>query len=260
MSHWAMVAAGYGAVLAVSALVRPIPRRVVAASACLAYLLLALAAGTLRQNLWVGLAAPGALLLSGYWLSGLLFHAPQARLEQWLLKSDTRLFHALALDDGLQRAPRWLLELLEASYASIAPVIAVGAIASAMAGPEPLERFWTLVLGAELACYVWLPWIRTRPPRALEPPGTIARRSPWMRRLNAAVLDSGSVQANTLPSGHVAGAVAAALALLPVSPTLAGLGMIIAAAIALAATAGRYHYGVDCVAGALVAVLAWSLV
>ena len=259
MSHWAIVAAVYGAVLAASALVRPVPRRFLTASACLAYLLLALGADSMRQSIGVGLVAPPMLLLGGYWLSGLLFHAPQRRLEQWLLQSDRTLFRAVSLDAAMQRAPQWTLELLEASYASIYLVMAVGAIAAAIAGLEALERFWTLVLCAELACYGWLPWIRTRPPRTLEPPGVVARRSPRLRRLNGLVLDAGSVQANTLPSGHVAGAMAAALALLPVSVPLAIVGLIVAAAIAFAATAGRYHYAVDCVAGALVAVLAWSV-
>jgi hypothetical protein len=259
MSPWAMVATGYGAVLAGSALVLPVPHRFLTASACIAYLLLALGAGTMRENIWVGLAAPAALLLGGYWLSGLLFHAPQSRLERWLLESDRAVFRAISLDSALQRAPLWTLELLEASYASISLLIAVGAITAGIAGLRALEHFWTLVLAAELACYVWLPWLRSRPPRALEPPGVMARRSPRLRRLNGVVLDAGSVQANTLPSGHVAGAVAAALGLLPVSVALAVVVLVVAAAIAFAATAGRYHYAVDCAAGALVAVLAWSV-
>ena len=40
---------------------------------------------------------------------------------------------------------------------------------------------------------------------------------------------------------------------------LAVVVLVVASAIAFAATAGRYHYAVDCAAGALVAVLAWSV-
>jgi PAP2 superfamily protein len=259
MSAWAIVAAVYGGALAAAALVRPLRRRLVTISACLAYVLLALGAGTIRQSLWFGLIAPAALLLSGYWLSGLFFHAPQRWLETRLLEFDRRLFGAASVDAMLQRAPHWTLELLEGAYASISLVIAAGAIAVGIASSEALEHFWTVVLAAELSCYVWLPWLRTRPPRALEAPGVIAQRRPFLRLLNAAVLDRGSVHANTLPSGHVAGAVAAALGVLPVSRGLAGIMLIVAAAIALAATAGRYHYAVDCAAGVLVAVLVWSL-
>ena len=74
-----------------------------------------------------------------------------------------------------------------------------------------------------------------------------------LRRLNARILDKASVQANTLPSGHVAGAVAAALALMALSVTIGWTVMLVAVAIGVAAIVGRYHYAVDCVAGAVVA-------
>ena len=260
MSPWAIVAAAYGAVLLGAAMLLPIPRRFVTVWACVAYLLLALGAGAMPRTMWVSLALPAALLLGGYWLSGFFFHAPQQWLEMRLLALDRRVFRATALDSVLERAPRWALEVLEGSYAAISVVIAGGAIVAALKGLPALEYFWTLVLAAELGCYIWLPWLRSRPPRALEAPGVIARRGPTLRKLNAVVLDRGSVHANTLPSGHVAGAVAAALGALPVNEAVA-LGLLTAAAaIAVAATAGRYHYAVDCAAGALVAVFVWSLV
>jgi hypothetical protein len=80
-----------------------------------------------------------------------------------------------------------------------------------------------------------------------------------MRKLNTTILHHASVQANTLPSGHVSGAVAAALGVMAVDP-VAGWGLMgVAGLIAIAAIAGRYHYVVDCVAGAVVAATFWSL-
>jgi membrane-associated phospholipid phosphatase len=73
-----------------------------------------------------------------------------------------------------------------------------------------------------------------------------------LRRINESVLDRASVQANTLPSGHVAGAVATALGVWPVSATAGAILLVVAAMIAVAAIAGRYHYVVDCVSGAVV--------
>jgi hypothetical protein len=258
MPHWALVAVVYGLVLTAAALILPIRKRLLTASACLAYVLLAAGAGTVPSSLWLTLTIPAALLLGGYWLSGLFFQRPQGWLEAWLLRCDRSLFRLTSLDDFLNGAPLVLLELLEASYAAVYVVIAAGAIAAASAGTPLLDHYWTLVLTAELACYVWLPVLRSRPPRAVETPGVMARRGPRLRRWNGAVLNRASVQANTLPSGHVAGAVAAALGVLPVSGLLAGVLLVAAGAIALAAVAGRYHYAVDCAAGALVAVLAWS--
>jgi membrane-associated phospholipid phosphatase len=82
---------------------------------------------------------------------------------------------------------------------------------------------------------------------------------PYFRRLNTAILNNASIQANTLPSGHVSGAVAAALGVMPVAPAVGLWLMAIAGLIAVAAIAGRYHYAVDCVAGLAVSLVVWSL-
>ena len=119
MALWAIVAATYGLMLLLTALVQPIGRRPIAAVACLAYSLVALGFGTLVSSIWVQLFVPGALLLTGYWLSGFFFRAPQPWLERFLLQSDRAIFRAARVDSLLRRAPRWVLEVLEASYASM---------------------------------------------------------------------------------------------------------------------------------------------
>jgi membrane-associated phospholipid phosphatase len=85
-------------------------------------------------------------------------------------------------------------------------------------------------------------------------------RAPALRRFNLAILDRASVQACTIPSGHVAGAVAAALAVMPVSITASVVFLFLSVLIAASATAGRYHYAIDCVLGAVVAVIAFSVI
>ena len=259
MSVWGAVAGVYGLVLAAAAISLPIARRPIAAVACLGYALIAFGAGTLVSWFWIQLLVPGALLLGGYWLSGFFFRAPQAWLEGWLLDTDARVFRALGIDKALRHAPMWVLETLEASYAADYVVVGAGAIIAAFAGLEAVSYYWTLVLAAELACYAALPWLRSRPPRALEGPGIVAERAPRLRRLNVAILDRASVQANTLPSGHVAGAVAAALAVWPVDATAGAALMVLAVLIATAAAVCRYHYVIDCVTGAAVAVVAWVI-
>jgi membrane-associated phospholipid phosphatase len=81
-----------------------------------------------------------------------------------------------------------------------------------------------------------------------------------LRRLNLAVLSRGSIQVNTVPSGHAAGAVATALAVGSVMPVAGAVFLGLAALIVLATVLGRYHYVVDSVLGVLVALAAWSLV
>jgi hypothetical protein len=257
MTGWSLAAAAYGGVLTAAALAIPVGRRPVVLAASAAYVLVALATGTLAGWLWVDLAVPGILLVTGYWLSGFFFRDPQPWLERWLLASDAWVFRALRVDAWLGRAPRWVLELVEIVYALDYVVIGGGAIAALGAGRDRLAHYWSLVLAAELACYVALPWLRSRPPRALEPAGVVARRAPAARRLNDWILDRASVQANTVPSGHVAGAAAAALALLSVDTAAGVLLLVVAVAIAAAAVAGRYHYVVDCAAGVAVALAAW---
>ena len=259
MAGWGIVAGVYGLALAISALAQPIHRRAIALVACIAYALIAVGAGTLVSWLWVQLLVPGALLLGGYWLSGFFFRDPQPWLERFLRESDAAVFRTLGLSNALARAPRWTLDLLEASYAADYVVVGVGAIVAAIAGLEAVSRYWTLVLVSELACYVALPWLRSRPPRILEGPGIIEQRAPRLRRLNLAILNRASVHANTLPSGHVAGAVAAALAIWPLNATAGAILLVVAVLIAIAAAVCRYHYVIDCVTGAVIALVAWTI-
>jgi membrane-associated phospholipid phosphatase len=252
VAPWALAAAAYGALLTGAALTQPIHRRALAAAAAAAFALLALAAGTRPDSFSTQLLAPGALLLAGYWLSGLYFRDPQPWLESWLLRVDRH----LGADTIRARLPRAVNEMLELAYAGAYLLVAGGALYAATAGLEAVEHYWTLVLTSELASFAPLPWLRSRPPRTLEaaPPVSVA-----LRRLNLAITNNASIQANTLPSGHVAGAVAAALGVMAFDPLAGAWLMVLAVVIALAAVAGRYHYVVDCVAGAVVAAGVWLL-
>jgi membrane-associated phospholipid phosphatase len=259
VADWGWIAGGYGVLLALTAIALPgVAKRAVVVATSAAYALIGLGLETVG-GFWVNLVAPGALLLGGYWLSGFFFRSPQAWLERWLIRTDEQFFAAVGVNRLLQRAPKWLLEMLEASYTADYIVVGAGAIVSAPLGVDAVSRYWTLVLAAELACYAALPFLRSRPPRALEAPGVIERRRPAMRRFNVAILDRASVQANTIPSGHVAGAVAAALAVMPISAEAGWLFLVMSLLIAASAVAGRYHYAVDCVLGALVAVVVSAL-
>jgi hypothetical protein len=257
MADWGLVAGGYGVLLTLTAIgLRRLPRRPLALAGAAAYALVAVGLATL-PSFWIHFVAPGLLLLAGYWLSGFFIGPPQPWLERWLARTDEQFFAALNVERWLAKAPKWTLEVLEASYTADYIVVAAGAFVSAPLGVDAVSRYWTIVLAAELSCYAALPFLRSRPPRALEAPGTMARRALRMRRLNVAILDRASVQANTIPSGHVAGAVAAAFAVMPFSATASLVFLLMSALIAASATAGRYHYAVDCALGALVAVIAF---
>src|SRR5947207_1953334 len=104
--------------------------------------------------------------------------------------------------------------------------------------------------------YGLLPWLPTRPPRAVELPETAARSA--IRALNVKILDRASVQLNTFPSGHTAASIAIALAVgshLPLAGAVLG---IVAVSIAAASVIGRYHYAADAIVGAGLAIAAFA--
>jgi membrane-associated phospholipid phosphatase len=78
-----------------------------------------------------------------------------------------------------------------------------------------------------------------------------------VRAFNLWILRRGSIQANTLPSAHVAITAACALSLLWLGSVWAGVVfLVIALSIAAGAVSGRYHYALDAILGVVVACIA----
>ena len=253
MTQWQLSSAIFlGYLGLVAALPRGLPRRNrvrILAGIALGIAVLALSIRLPAEgvaNIWV---LPPALLLLGYWTSGRLFVAPMARAERVLARID----HALGIDALAGRAPRPVAEFLEFAYAGIYPLIPI-ALYLALRDGVSADRFWTTILLTDYVCFGMLPWFQTRPPRSA---GFEARwRSRW-RAVNLRMLDTGSVQVNTFPSGHAAEALAAALLVSGSHPIIAGWMFFNAAAISAGAVFGRYHYAADAVAGWAVAVVVY---
>lgn len=192
---------------------------------------------------------PPLLLLIGYWSSGRLFVAARPAHEAALIWLDDRLdVRAVA-----RNLPRAVVETLEAAYAGVYLLIPVAlAIRLAwFAAPAP-DEFWTVALVTDYICFGVLPWIQTRPPRALEP------GDPWsssLRRFNLRLLGATSIQVNTFPSGHAAEALVAALMVVGGPPPIVVLMFLAAVAVSAGAVLGRYHYLVDALAGWVVALV-----
>jgi membrane-associated phospholipid phosphatase len=199
---------------------------------------------------------PSLVLLSGYWLSGLLFVRPDVRLERWLLSVDDRLLIRTGVLDAYRRSPRGVQDFFELSYLLVYLAVPAGATILVLLGhSEHVDTFWTVVLLAEFVCYGMLPWLPTRPPRVLEGART---RIDGVRRLNLLIANRASIQVNTLPSGHAAGAFATALAVMSIAPAAGLVWLLLALSISIATVAGRYHYVADTVLGALVAIAVWA--
>lgn len=257
---------------------------------CFAYLIALAAArpalGHVRRRIWVtglaiiavalpaqatrGLSAwmpgpaaavlPAALLLAAYRTSGLFFERPQIALEQRLFAIDDRWLEATGILPTYRSAPALARNYFELMYLLTYAVAPAGAVVLERAGQTAsLDRFWTAVLGAGFASYATLPWIQTRPPRVLRPEPEDASPGAGcvMRRINRLVLDRASIQVNTVPSGHAAVALATALSVQAV-PVAGPAFLIVAISIAVATVLGRYHYMVDTLLGAAVALIAWQ--
>lgn len=258
------IVCGFFAYLIVLACVRPLPpgsrRRVLLVSlVCIA---LAVMLSQLRPSPslrilreWV----PTVYLLQGYWLCGLFFRRPMLGVERRLLAFDTWLIERAGLRRLARRAPRIVASWFEMAYLLAYPFVPVGfGLFLALGQRERVDAFWTAALAAAFACYGLLPWIQTRPPRALATQGPLMMPHLALRRLNGAVLQRMSVQVNTCPSGHAATASAVALAVASAGAPAASVAFLgVAASIVVATVLGRYHYAIDSVLGLAIGIGAW---
>lgn len=254
-SEW--VAFAYFLYLAAAAIVvraRRSKRAAVSAAA------LACAAGV-----WAGVRLPRAIrdwlpaldILAAYYVTGGLFVAPSARLEQWLVGWDRRL-----LGDPTRRFadwPRVIIGLLEIAYMGCFLLVPGGfAVLAAGGHAADANRYWTTVVAAEVAAFAPLSVFQTRPPWVMERKPVLA--DPAVHRMAVGMVERVSIRVNTFPSGHAAGSLAVALAVVTAMPLAGVVLMLLAIFIAAACVVGRYHYVVDVIAGALLAVAIWGAV
>ena len=179
----------------------------------------------------------------------MLFVAPRSEQESALRWLDDR----LAIQDVSRRTPRILVETFEAAYAGVYLLIPLALLAPPPATRQhrSADRFWSIVLITDFICFGVLPWVQTRPPRALE------LGEPWkssLRAFNLRVLGATSIQVNTFPSGHAAEGLVAFLLVLAAPPWIVVPVLLAAMAVSAGAVLGRYHYLADAVAGWVVAL------
>jgi membrane-associated phospholipid phosphatase len=203
---------------------------------------------------------PSLVLLGGYWLSGLLFIRPDLRIERWLQQVDERVLMRPGVLGWYHGAPRAVREYFELSYLLVYVAVPAGATTLVATGRvDRVDWFWTVVLLAEFVCYGMLPWLQTRPPRVHESDDGNTTQA-GVRRLNLHLVNRASIQVNTIPSGHAAGAFATAFAVGSVVPRAGIAFLLLALSISVATVLGRYHYVVDTVLGALVAITVWWVI
>lgn len=199
---------------------------------------------------------PAPLMLLAYWQAGQYFVAPDAKLQARLEEFDRRWLGALV-------ARPWrggLGQYLEFAYLFCYPVVPLALAALYATGhAASVNEFWRIVLPASYFCYAMVPFFQTLPPRVREEAHSFGVAPGRLRGLNLGILRRASIHANTFPSAHVAASLAAALAVLRHLPGAGIVFLWIAASIAAGAVLRRYHFALDIVAGALVALVSLAL-
>ena len=254
MSRPEWIALLFFAHVAIAALVRrrmPLVRRLTAgigAAAAAAATVAVSRSGTAALRDW----APVGYILAAYYLSGRTFFSPMPRVESWLAAIDRRLLG----DPPLFTAwPRTVIRVLDSAYIGCFLLVPAGLLLLETGGHgDRAEYYWTLVTGAELGAFAALPYLQTRPPWVLE---HLARQD--TRRASVLFMRHITTGANTLPSGHAAGSLAVALAVLDTLPVEGAILLALALAIGVAAVVTRAHFAVDIVSGGALAVVVWWL-
>jgi hypothetical protein len=201
--------------------------------------------------------APFLYVSVAYYLTGHLFIAPSERLEAWLLKWDHRWLGDPAT--RFARWPWWLVAWLDIIYMLCAPLLPAGFLLLALTGhSSQANRYWTMVLAADLGAFAPLSVFQTRPPWQIERPAVLAASR--VHRLSSYLVKNASTGVNTFPSGHVAVTLAVAFGVMSTLPIAGVVLFVCACSISVACVAGRYHYTVDVLAGAALGLGVCALV
>lgn len=262
-SEW--IQASFAAILAIAAWMAPLEARrrsaitllaicalVVVALARLSAFVLAPVPDSILRD-WL----PVPLLLVPYWQTGQFFVTPNEKIQAWLLKTDLWLLSFVSRSGwSFGRNTRLTLEW---AYMLCYPLVPLGLAALYIGGlRRNADTFWFLVLVPTYLCYAITPFVPALPPRSLNqdrmtPPSSKSRIfSLW-------ILKHGSIQAISFPSAHVASALSISFVLLHYLPIAGGIFLAITFWISLAAVVGRYHYAIDVVLGAMMALAIYMM-
>lgn len=264
ISEWIQI--GFATTLAVVAWILPLTIRrrvVIAVLAVFAILAVALArysAYILTQDQvsilrdWL----PVVLMLVPYWQTGQMFMGPNEKIQSQLLQMDRSL--ANLLPQILRMSGRYARQSMEWAYMFCYPLVPLGLAVLYAAGlRQYTDTYWFIVLVPTYLCYAITPFVPALPPRSIGRQDVVIAAPNKGRVMNLWILKYGSIQAISFPSAHVASALAVALVLLHFLPIAGVIFLVIAFWIAVAAVAGRYHYALDVLLGAVLTLIVYGM-
>lgn len=189
-------------------------------------------------------------------------HPSRAFEETWVVW-DRWLLDQMGLRSAIEALGPVLPVWLELSYTLVyaMPPIAL-AILYACQRPRRTDTLLFPFTLAVLFTYALYPYFPSDPPWTVFPGADLPSYDTWPRQFNAAMLKSQGIRTSVFPSGHVAGSLTLALAMMRALPEKKWPGrllLVLALSIALATVYGRYHYAVDAVAGAAISLAAMAV-
>ena len=198
---------------------------------------------------------PAVLMPLAYWQTGAFSPERKRELEHRLQQFDRKLFSLWNRSRSGRRWHRFLNACLELAYSLCYALIPAGLAVLYWSGQKrQADWYWAVVVPPTYLCYLVTAFVHVLPPRFLEAGQEQSAGVSAFRRFNLWMLQNTSIKFATVPSAHVASTLAASLALLWLAPAAGVIFLALSAGIAIGAVTGRYHYLVDVLLGALLAI------
>lgn len=202
---------------------------------------------------------PALLLPMVYWQAGRCAGPVNKNFQARLQLIDDKLLAAWIPKLAAHRSYRWFAASLEVAYLSCYVLVPMGLGVLYLAQMQNRSTdYWSVILPATYACYVFTAFVPTLPPRRLKNDAVVPVRGN-MRTLNLWVVRHVTTELNTFPSAHVTSTLGGSLLLLHLVPSVGWAFVLISIGIALGAALGRYHYIADVAVGAALAVAVYGV-
>jgi len=207
---------------------------------------------------------PVAFVLVAYWsVDWVALPHGDYEIENRIVRYDRRLLDSWGVRTAIEALGPLLPAVLEAAYLGVYAVLPV-TIAGFYARHERdrVDTFLLPFLGGTLAVYAVLPHYASEAPRFVFDRIDVPPIHTALRSLNIWILDHWDIQSSVLPSGRVAAALSAALAMriaVPERPRLSWALLGLTLLVWVGSVYGRYHYAVDGLAAAAITGVAVGL-
>lgn len=222
------------------------------------------AAGFWLTDLWKPIArdlAPlGATLVAYREMNWFASTPHDHHLEQAWVTWDRILldnFHLRQIIESAGAVGPAFLEFCYLLVYGIGPIVVLAAVLAR--SRHNTDRLWMAYLAGTLGAYALFPYFPSDPPRTLFPGSDLPHITTVLRQVNLYIVGGYGIHSSVFPSAHVSSAFSAAWGLLRTIPEKRWIGWSMAAyatLVSIATIYGRYHYGVDALAGFAVSLLA----